>query len=38
MQLNLWVDDKIAMSTLEKDALKETKVYVNITITNESLE
>ena len=37
VQPNLLVDDKIAMSTQEKDALKEIEVYVNVTITNESL-
>jgi hypothetical protein len=37
MQTNLWVNDKVAMSTQEIDTLKEIKVYINMTITNESL-
>jgi hypothetical protein len=37
LQLRLWVDNKIAISTKEKDVYKEIKVYVNVTITNNSL-
>jgi hypothetical protein len=37
LKLNLCVDDKIAMSTQEKDVLKEIEVYINMTISNKSL-
>ena len=38
MHLNQRFNNKTAMSTREKEALEEIEIYVNVTITNETLE